>query len=1325
MPVLLLFLALTLVSGASAQAVVVPGCPSCTGVSLASAPVGAVVQPVGNTTTTLASTGQGKYMMALFPVTGSNPIPLPAGLAGGMYTAWCGTRQGDQTLGTPVIFNANSTPPAAGTIAPGKLSQQIIWNEINYVLNHKQFVLNGQQATVEDIQAAIWKLLNTLLTVESQNQPTGVALAADAVANGANFTPQPGGTTMVLLQYPSRTGFQHMIIEVPLCGSLGDRVWMDANGDGLQNAQQQTIADANTLAAYFNLSYDGVNFHGWKFPDSEAGIDGVQVELKDALGLQHLAYATTGTVPYGYPYLPQGTHGWYQFTGLCPGSYTAVVPNYSGANVQASLAGTSPTTIHAQNGAYAGNDSGNPDGEKGTVAIGTPAESLDFGFTGIPPLQATCAAASGQINVPYSSQIKLSGGMSPFTYSISAGALPDGLTLNASTGAITGLPTKTGVFSFTVKVVDARNTSAGTTTINCTITITSGALAVACPSTSGQAGVAYHSALVASGGLSPYTYSITTGALPAGLTLNADGSIDGTPTGLSNAQFTAAVTDSSGLTDNTAVAGCNIVVGAGPAQLKVVKSPKGGAFNMGDPVSFTIVVSNPAVAGSKAAANVTLTDGLPTNGGLTWTASTASQGTCGITNNTLSCSLGAIAAGASATVTVSSPATTPTGACTAQPNPAANVSADGGLSANDSGSLTCTPPPAQLKVVKTPKGGTFNMGDAVTYTIVVSNPAIAGSQPATNVSLTDTLPTNGGLTWTSSTTTQGTCTITGAVLSCSLGTIAAQASATVTVSSPASTPAAACQSQPNPAANVTADGSLTATDSGSLTCTPPPAQLKVVKTPKGGTFNMGDAVTYTIVVSNPAIAGSKAATNVSLSDTLPTNGGLTWTSSTASQGTCTITGAVLNCSLGTIGAQASATITVSSPATTPTAACQSQPNPSANVTADGGLTATDSGSLTCTPPPAQLKVVKTPKGGTFNMGDAVTYTIVVSNPAIAGSQSATNVMLADALPTNGGLTWASSTASQGTCSVTNNVLTCSLGTIAAQASATITVSSPAATPTAACQVQPNPAANATADGGLTATDAGSLSCTPPPAQLKVVKTPKGGTFNMGDAVTYTIVVSNPAVAGSKAATNVSLSDTLPTNGGLTWTSSTASQGTCSITGAVLNCSLGSIAPQSSVTITVSSPATPTAACQAQPNPAANVSADGGLAATDSGSLNCTPPVAQLSVVKSPKGGTFTMGAPVSFTIVVSNPAIAGSQAATNVKLNDTLPVNGGLTWTAATATQGSCGISGSLLNCSLGSLAAGASATIIVSSPATTPASACQSQPNPTANVTADGPRRN
>src|SRR4029077_18685774 len=133
------------------------------------------------------------------------------------------------------------------------------------------------------------------------------------------------------------------------------------------------------------------------------------------------------------------------------------------------------------------------------------------------------------------------------------------------------------------------------------------------------------------------------------------------------------------------------------------------------------------------------------------------------------------------------------------------------------------------------------------------------------------------------------------------------------------------------------------------------------------------------------------------------------------------------------------------------------------------LSAQDSGSLTCTPPPPQLAVLKTPKNGTFTPGSQVSFTIVVSNPAPAGGQSATNVQLTDTLPTNGGLSWATATATQGSCTLSgtkNSSLSCNLGTMAAQGSVTVTVTSTATTPLEACQLQSNPAANATANGGL-------------------------------------------------------------------------------------------------------------------------------------------------------------------------------------------------------------------------------------------------------------------
>jgi uncharacterized repeat protein (TIGR01451 family) len=524
-----------------------------------------------------------------------------------------------------------------------------------------------------------------------------------------------------------------------------------------------------------------------------------------------------------------------------------------------------------------------------------------------------------------------------------------------------------------------------------------------------------------------------------------------------------------------------------PAQLAVVKTPKEGTFTMGLPVSFTIVVSNPAPAGSQPATNVQLNDALPINGGLSWVSTTATQGTCtlaGANNSNLSCSLGSIAPQKSVTVTVTSIDPGPLPACQLQSNPAAVATADGGLSAQDFGSLSCTPPAPQLAVMKTPKNGTFNQGSQVSFVIAVSNPAPIGGQSATNVQLTDTLPVKGGLTWVTATPTQGACTLTANNLSCGLGSIAAGELVIVTVKSTDSTPLDACQLQSNPAAIATADGGLRVEDSGSLDCTPPPAQLKIGKYPKQGdpksVFTEGSQVTFTIVVSNPAPEGAQAAFNVQLTDILPARGGLVWDSARADQGSCVnpISANALECSLGDIPAGKSVTVVVMSTATTPSNACQDQPNPAA-VATSGSLTVEDSGFLTCTPH-GSYTVGKYPKNATYNIGQNVSFTmkVVSTGPGAAG-----NVVMNDTLPTLGNLNKWIITGNPGGCSITSNKLSCSFGDLANGQSRTVVVTTnvPGGADASACPggVKLNNTVFVTGTGLPTLNDTGDYLCTPP------------------------------------------------------------------------------------------------------------------------------------------------------------------------------------------------------------------------------------------------------
>jgi hypothetical protein len=153
----------------------------------------------------------------------------------------------------------------------------------------------------------------------------------------------------------------------------------------------------------------------------------------------------------------------------------------------------------------------------------------------------------------YSATLAASGGTTPYTWSVSSGSLPAGLTLNANTGAISGTPTTAGSSSFTVMVADSTSPTPQTATKDLSITVNGGGGGGSVTITTssmpdGTAGTPYSAALQTSGGTGPYTWALTDGSLPEGLTLNpTTGEISGTPnsSAVGTADFTVEVTDSS------------------------------------------------------------------------------------------------------------------------------------------------------------------------------------------------------------------------------------------------------------------------------------------------------------------------------------------------------------------------------------------------------------------------------------------------------------------------------------------------------------------------------------------------------------------------------------------------------------------------------------------------------------------------------------------------------------------------------------------------------------------------------------------------------------
>ena len=231
------------------------------------------------------------------------------------------------------------------------------------------------------------------------------------------------------------------------------------------------------------------------------GADGV-VNAPYSLGLT----ATGGT----------GNDMWTVASGSLPaGLSLSATGAISGTPTQVSLSGNT-VTLHVQ-------DSGNP-AQTATVTITIRIASALSIST------APGALPNAIIGVPYTFTFQSGGGISPIVWTLASGQLPPGLSLN-STGTLSGTPTATGSFAFTVRAEDASSPSQ-TITINVAITsapllvITSAGGALPDP----IVGKPYSVTLLATGGTLPFTWTLASGQLPAGLTLSTAGVLSGTPT---------------------------------------------------------------------------------------------------------------------------------------------------------------------------------------------------------------------------------------------------------------------------------------------------------------------------------------------------------------------------------------------------------------------------------------------------------------------------------------------------------------------------------------------------------------------------------------------------------------------------------------------------------------------------------------------------------------------------------------------------------------------------------------------------------------------------
>lgn len=710
-------------------------------------------------------------------------------------------------------------------------------------------------------------------------------------------------------------------------------------------------------------------------------------------------------------------------------------------------------------------------------------------------------------------------------------------------------------------------------------------------------------------------------------------------------------------------------------ELRIAKTPDGGAAVAGTASSFTIAVRND---GPVPARNVAISDLLPA--GLSYDATGAPATAvppAGFSERSVTAGPGAgettivwhltqLAVGATTTITVPVRVAADVADGTVLTNAAAARSDETPEEVTDTGRLDVSAE-TDLSIVKE-GDGRYVPGEGYEWTLRVQN---NGPSDAQDAIVSDVLPA--GTTFVSAT---APCTFAAGAVRCELGTVAAGYDRTFTIR--VDVDAAASGDLDNTAE---VDTTTTDTDTGNdrddhRATEDALADVTVEKTAAPTAIARGHQTVFTIVVRNE---GPSVARDVVLEDVLPAGLGFV----SVDDNRCTEASGTITCAIGDLPVRTPVTFRV-----TVTGDLEGAWRNVAEVTTTTRQPAVHlpdrDDAVVTVGPVAELGISKSGPA-TVAAGGQITWQLEVVNN---GPDDATGVTVTDALPA--GTQFVAASAG---CSEAGGTVTCAVGDLAVGERAALEITATAPIALASTTLVNTAAVRGDQIDEVPANDRDeAITEVGPSTDLAIVKQGPALAAAGGDAA-WTLLVTNN---GPSTATGVTVADALPQ--GVTFRSATPSQGSCTAAGQQVTCSLGTLPAGASAQVQVvgaidaalegATLVNVAAVSGEQPDP--NPSNDRSEAPTRVG-----PPDAgnhDLAIVKRVADGARpVLNGTFGYQLTVTN---AGPAKAEAVTVTDTVPR--ALKVRGASVDGGTCSVRGQVVSCAIGDLPAGGSKTIAV-----------------------------